>query len=395
MIQNGSNEPRESGGPTPRRLKTGEPFNPWHKLCGFYAPDIVARQRDLTDGQKRLYERAVRWAGRNGTFWYGFDTMAAALGKSVRQVKSDMAVLEARNLLRHMRRRRNSNLYSFLWHAMFEVQPTALQQDDLEVQDSLLEVQDSVALEVQPTAQEFSPLESRPLNSVEADKKLITGAASQERRTGASPSFASSEPGPKGKDPRTKKAASPNTDQNSPEGVPGSWSEGELADLRRQVVELLGREPSEGFENSLMLRARTATAADVSELVRRKLANSKCQEGGRWAPKNQNWFLTVIENEFSPGHIAEPPTSSLHHRIDPEVLNDGIDAIELPDAPRSIVESVRCSHCGGFALAQYTNGRIEGCDCRTSRRGGLARFDAGSITGFIGLPMAVDAPATA
>src|SRR5262245_27669705 len=84
----------------------GEPFNPWHKLCGFYPPDIVGRQRDLTDGQKRLYERAVRWAGQNGTFWYGFETIAEALGKSARQVKADMAILEARGLIRHTRRRR-------------------------------------------------------------------------------------------------------------------------------------------------------------------------------------------------------------------------------------------------------------------------------------------------
>ena len=65
-----------------------------------------------------------------------------------------MAVLEARGLIRHTRRRRNSNVYSFLWHAMFEVRPTALQQDHPEVQDSILEVQNEVILEVQPTALE-------------------------------------------------------------------------------------------------------------------------------------------------------------------------------------------------------------------------------------------------
>jgi hypothetical protein len=35
------------------------------------------------------------------------------------------------------------------------VQPTALQEGDLEVQDSILEVQDSVILKVQPTALEL------------------------------------------------------------------------------------------------------------------------------------------------------------------------------------------------------------------------------------------------
>ena len=45
-----------------RRI-AGEPVNPWRKVCGFYPPDVVTRQRNLTEGQKRLYERAVRWAG--------------------------------------------------------------------------------------------------------------------------------------------------------------------------------------------------------------------------------------------------------------------------------------------------------------------------------------------
>ena len=68
----------------------GEPFNPWHRTCSFYAP-----------------------AGQNGTFWYGFDKIAEALGKSVRQVKDDMAILEAKGLIRHTRRRRQSNKYFF------------------------------------------------------------------------------------------------------------------------------------------------------------------------------------------------------------------------------------------------------------------------------------------
>src|SRR5215813_4817307 len=58
------------------RPALGQPFDPQHETCGFYPPDIVGRQTDLTDGQKRLYERGVRWAGRNGMFWYSFETMA-------------------------------------------------------------------------------------------------------------------------------------------------------------------------------------------------------------------------------------------------------------------------------------------------------------------------------
>jgi hypothetical protein len=151
-------------------MTVGEPFNPSREICGFYPPDIVSRNTELrlTDGQKRLYERGVRWAGRNGEFWYGFHSIAKTLGKSVRQVKDDMATLEAKGLMAHIRRRRQPNLYRFLWHPIFEVQPTAPQEPlkvqptahqkgDLRVQDSILEVQDSVKkgpLEVQPTALE-------------------------------------------------------------------------------------------------------------------------------------------------------------------------------------------------------------------------------------------------
>lgn len=59
---------------TARRPPICEPFNPCREICGFYPLDIVARNTGLTDGKKRLYERAVRWAGRNGRIWYGFDT---------------------------------------------------------------------------------------------------------------------------------------------------------------------------------------------------------------------------------------------------------------------------------------------------------------------------------
>jgi hypothetical protein len=60
-------------------------FNRWqHKIGGLYAVELVERRPDLTDGQKLLYNRAVRWAGHKGHFWHSFDTMAEALGKSVR-----------------------------------------------------------------------------------------------------------------------------------------------------------------------------------------------------------------------------------------------------------------------------------------------------------------------
>jgi hypothetical protein len=120
-----ANQERPRGGFSPRP-PIGTPFNPNRDICGFYAPDIVARQTDLTDGQKRLYERAVRWSGRNAAFWYSFEAMAKELGKSARQLKRDMAKLEKRGLILHERRgKQQSNRYTFLYHRMFQSDGTS------------------------------------------------------------------------------------------------------------------------------------------------------------------------------------------------------------------------------------------------------------------------------
>jgi hypothetical protein len=100
--------------------QVGQAFNPCRKVCGFYPPDIVGRQHDLNDGPKRLYERMVRWAGKQGMCWYGFEAMADELGKSVAQVKRDMKALEGYGLVRHTRRgKRLSNSYEFLYQLIF------------------------------------------------------------------------------------------------------------------------------------------------------------------------------------------------------------------------------------------------------------------------------------
>ncbi len=119
---------RKQASPNPApRPAIGQPFNPWREICGFYPPDIVARQTDLGDGPKRLYERAVRWAGRNGVFWYSFERMGEELGKCPRQIKRDRAEMEKRGLVTHERRgKRQSNVYRFLYHPMFDGEVTSL-----------------------------------------------------------------------------------------------------------------------------------------------------------------------------------------------------------------------------------------------------------------------------
>src|SRR5690349_9175241 len=96
------------GEESPGSVKTiGEP-NPWHRLCGFYPPDIVASQRDLTEGQERLYEVGVRLVAAR-VFMYGFDTIAGALGSRSARSSGTWVTPQAR-LIRHKRRlHHNSN----------------------------------------------------------------------------------------------------------------------------------------------------------------------------------------------------------------------------------------------------------------------------------------------
>ena len=101
-------------------MKPGEAFNPSHAACGFYPQDVIGRLRWLTDGQKRLYERLVRYAGRNGKYFRSQVTLARELGKTDRQVRKDLKRLEDLALLtHHVRDGRRSNTYHFLWHEAF------------------------------------------------------------------------------------------------------------------------------------------------------------------------------------------------------------------------------------------------------------------------------------
>jgi len=96
-------------------------FNPYRGECGFYAPDIVKRQRDLCDGAKLVYESLVRYAGKDGHCYPSQQRLAEDLGKSDRQIRRDVKGLVDAGLIRIDRdNRRQSNRYVFLLHSMFD-----------------------------------------------------------------------------------------------------------------------------------------------------------------------------------------------------------------------------------------------------------------------------------
>jgi len=269
---------------------------------------------ELTDGQKRLYERGVRWAGRNGVFWHAFDTIAGALGKSVRQVKDDMAILEAKGLMEHTRRRRRSNLYRFLWHPIFEVQSTALQEDDLEVQDSILEVQDGVILKVQPTALELCPSELRTLNPVKSDGEADYSPRIEKHDAQAAPGSRDDEP-PKAEDrkadyPPAKTAgdgksspAGSDGPRPEPEAFQGEWTEDDL----EAVSEFLSLHPPLDPEEWPGGRTSYSTPDWLSQALPDAGLGADCREvltflqgkiSSGWNPPNWKAYLAVVRHEF-------------------------------------------------------------------------------------------------
>jgi hypothetical protein len=111
--------------------------------------------------------------------------------------------------------------------------------------------------------------------------------------------------------------------------------------------------------------------------------NRSAAPGGKNAPRTWNWFYTILRKALVPGESARLPEqpAAPNPALEGEVaaMSRGIEAIELAHAPRSIVQSVRCHRCGGCALVQYTDGSIEGCECRNERGGHLNRITAGSV----------------
>jgi Helix-turn-helix domain len=345
------------------RLEIGQPFNPYCLFNGIFIPDALARQKGISRGAKMVYGRLARYAGENGMCYPTVPTLAAEIASSERQTQRYLAELEREKLIRRVPRfsesRQTSNGFQFLWHRLLEAAVTKMAPE--RVTDPSPE-----------GVTELSPKESQTEeNQIEenqteekADEKRIPGCASQRPRSDASLLFGSSQ-ADKDRTPRANpchSAASGDDPSIAKERHQRAWTVQELAEIRRQITIFLGREPTEGFETSVMLRAKGQSAAAVCALFDRKFANKKFRPGGRYAPRNQNWFLTLIENEFWPGHLPECP-SPPHESVTPSAgIDRGNETIELPDAPRSLVESGRCPECG-TPLAVFTDGTVEGCNC--------------------------------
>ena len=128
-----------------------------------------------------------------------------------------------------------------------------------------------------------------------------------------------------------------------PDLVPFAY-ETHLAALREKLTTYMGAEPPKDFERSCLLRARGASVGQICELLDRKWAQKKFRPSGRCGPRDWNWFLTVIGNEFSSierGRLPEAPAAA-DLSVSEDALARGIEAIEISDAaelpPPEIIE---------------------------------------------------------
>jgi hypothetical protein len=98
--------------------------------------------------------------------------------------------------------------------------------------------------------------------------------------------------------------------------------------------------------------------------------------GGRQA-KRQPELAPIAKPEPAAQAAPRPKLQA-----EPAAINCGIEATERPITPRTIVESVICSSCGGFALVRYTDDTIEGCGCRQKGGGRIKRMPPTSQPGI-------------
>jgi helix-turn-helix protein len=87
-------------------------------------PLAILGSTDLSLGAKLTYGLLARYAGKTGECFPCEETLAANLGVSPRQIRRYIRELQTRQFLcserkRVRNRRKASNVYTFLWHSVF------------------------------------------------------------------------------------------------------------------------------------------------------------------------------------------------------------------------------------------------------------------------------------
>lgn len=112
----------ETSEPEPKPADSEHDFNPLaHGRLFLPLPVEVASSRDLTDREKVVYAALLRRHGKEGGCYPSHARLVRDTGKCLTSVKAAIAGLKRKGFIRVRRRgRKQTNLYEFLRHRVFE-----------------------------------------------------------------------------------------------------------------------------------------------------------------------------------------------------------------------------------------------------------------------------------
>lgn len=353
----------------------GEIFNPSRHACGFYPPDFVGRQSCLTDGQKRLYERLVRFAGRNGECFPKLETLASELGKSVSQIKRDLKKLESFRLVSHRRGNgRTSNRYDFHRHPWFDGAPASHQIDHARahppVEGSLASYQavgegSRATPQTEPSCKLHSSAEPSPMVSLARLMAHPRPTNSEHEFQTEKSSSSSSEIQP------PSKQANPTTMTNEfPLQAEPAWPSEDIAQALEALDQTRGRR-----------RLPPATTALTDEILPHM---SDLDDLRLWLAFSESllcgadtWGLYITDARRWPGRRVRAIAQQARSTATPVAVPDEVEVAEAnqliaaPSCPETEVVTPpppRCSTCDNSGVVGGFPNAAEWCDCENGRR---------------------------
>lgn len=107
-------------------MKPGDRFNPFNLFVGLFVPNGLARYRKISANAKLLYGRLTQFAGKNGECFPSQALLAQEIGLTERAIRKLIKELKDDRFIEIVtpgmmeRFDRNTAVYTFLWHPIFD-----------------------------------------------------------------------------------------------------------------------------------------------------------------------------------------------------------------------------------------------------------------------------------
>jgi hypothetical protein len=397
-------------------VNVGDRFNPHKRFpLGIFIAESLCKYRGISPGAKLVYGRLCRYAGESGEVYPSMARLGEEIGIAERQAREYIQELEATKFIevdrenKHYRKNGSggTNMFFFLWHEALEGdrgkprkappprQSTAgvprrftaaltpavncRQRESISLRESAKESPSKADTRAAPR----KTCEASPVSSA-----FTSHRKTEETKADSPAKTASDEPSSPVKEKKLKADPEPSVrEQTSGIAKFPPWTGIDVGQIQKLLSAFMdGDEPPVKLIEWICTTFEgVCPALDVCAALEAAW-NRRAAPGKKNAPRNWNWFYTMLRNALIPGEASrlpeQPAVANPVHEAEPSAMNSGIEAIELAFAPRSIVESVRCNDCGGYALVQYADGIIEGCGCRIKRGADLDRISESSAPGI-------------